>query len=107
MLPWQVQLPALPDKRARAPRRRTCLRCAGLAKAREQLEVVGRVLVWLLRVANPALAAAGQPQLRGVMAVQGALAAKEEREGQGELDVSCASLGATAGAKMKLDVWPF
>ena len=102
-----MQLPALPDKRARTPRRRTCLRCAGLAKAREQLEVVGRVLVWLLHVANPALAAAGQPRLRGVMAVQGALTAAEKCEGRDELDVSCASLGATAGAKMQLDVWLF
>lgn len=74
---------------------RTCPRCAGLPKARQQLQVAGRVMVWLLHIANPKLVAARQLQLRGVVAVQGPLAAEDYEKCKQAVDVSCPGVDAT------------
>lgn len=84
---------------------RACLRCAGLSEARQQLQVAGRVLVWLLRTANPELldATQGRLQLRGVIAVGQPLTAQERVQLEESLDVSCAGLDAT----MRLKLWKY
>jgi len=96
-----VLLHGMPAKHALVRRaRRTCPRCVGLSEARQQLEVAGKVVVWLLHVANPSLLAARQLQLRGVITVQGRLTAQESEEWEADVDVSCPGVHAT----MRLDL---
>lgn len=85
---------------------------AGLLKARRRLQVTGRVAVWLLHVANPALAAAAPLHLRGVLASQ--RMSEEERrtwhewERWGGVDAGCPGLGAgAASATMQLHLHLF
>ncbi len=89
-----------------APVCSTC--CAGLGKAKRQLEVTGKVLTWLVHYGNPKVAAATPLQLHGVIAVQGWPTAEEEQElRQAELDVSCPGLDASSGATMQLELYRF
>lgn len=85
----------------------TCLRQldptaapAGLLKARRRLQEDGRVVNWLVHVANPALAAAFPPKLRGVLTTQ--RMDEEERNkwfsSRHHVDVGCPSLGSAAGS---------
>lgn len=98
----------MPDE-SHAPHARAACRprqCAELAEALQQLQVVGRVLVWMLHVANPKLleaAGSAQLQLRGVLAVQESLAAEERQQCAQGLDVGCPGLDAS----MRLEVLRF
>ena len=87
-----------------APMRRACRTCplsAGLREARQQLLVAGQVMVWLLHVATPDLLSGRQLQLRGVIAVQGQLAASQRQEAAREVKVTFCGVTAT----MQLEVW--
>lgn len=83
---------------------RACLRCAGVSEARQQLQVAGRVLVWLLHTANPKLLDAtqgSQLQLCGVISVGQPLTAEERGQLQESLDASCPGLHATMRLELK------
>ncbi|KAL4440704.1 hypothetical protein ABPG77_000413 [Micractinium sp. CCAP 211/92] len=72
----------------------------GLLKARRRLQEDGRVVNWLVHVANPALAAAFPLKLRGVLTTQ--RMDEEERNkwfsSRHHVDVGCPSLGSAAGS---------
>lgn len=76
---------------------------AGLRQARQQLLASGQVMVWLLRVANRDLLKGRQLQLRGVLAVQGHLAAWQWWEAEREMQV--ASFGVTTTMKPEVEVF--
>lgn len=98
LLPLPVPLPACLIRFNRSTVHAASACAAGLSKARQQLQVAGKVVVWLLHTANPDLIADRQLQLRGVIAVQGTLAAGEHKKVN--ISVSCPGRRAT----MKLDV---
>lgn len=75
----------------------------GLRQARQQLLASGQVMVWLLRVANRDLLKGRQLQLRGVLAVQGHLAAWQWWEAEREMQV--ASFGVTTTMKPEVEVF--
>ncbi|PSC74179.1 CHD3-type chromatin-remodeling factor PICKLE isoform B [Micractinium conductrix] len=77
---------------------------AGLSKARRQLRVAGKVIVWLLHVANPALLQATQPnrvEVRGKVAIQGRLTAEQRQKLEEDVEVGCPGLAAT----MRVEIW--
>lgn len=77
--------------------------CAGLSEARQQLLVVGQVMVWLLRVAAPDLLNGRQLQLRGVLVVQGHLDASQWWEAEREMKVT--SCGVQTTMKPEVEVF--
>ena len=83
---------------------------AGLDKARQQLQVAGKLVVWLLHVANRKLLnASSELRLCGVVAVQ-YMDDEEEKSWQAsaqEVDVSCPRLGASGRAAMRLTLQRF